>query len=146
MKEPYAPSGGGDEKDLLKMLKKGDLKITFFGTKLQGTFALVHTRRGGEKDNQWLLIKKTDEFSTDLDYDAENLSEHAASEKVKQLKVTELIKPMLATKAPDIFNKANWIYELKWDGYRALANIQNGKVDFYSRNGISFKSKVQGIV
>ncbi len=137
----YEASGGGDEKDLLKMLKKGDLKITFFGTKIKGTFALVHTRRGGEKDNQWLLIKKSDDFSTDLDYDAENLSEHAASEKVKQLEVTELIKPMLATKAPEIFNKANWIYELKWDGYRALANIQKGKVDFYSRNGISFKTK-----
>lgn len=141
----YEAAGGGKETDLLKMLKKGDLKITFFGTKIKGTFALVHTRRGGEKDNQWLLIKKSDEFSTDLDYDAEKLSEHAASEKVKQLKVTELIKPMLATKAPEIFNKANWIYELKWDGYRAIANIQQGKVDLYSRNGISFKAKFKEI-
>ncbi|WP_029033534.1 DNA ligase D [Salinimicrobium terrae] len=141
----YEPAGGGDEKDLLKMLKKGDLKITFSGTKIKGTFALVHTRREGEKDNQWLLIKKSDDFSTDLSYDAENLSEHAASEKVKKLEVTELIKPMLATKAPEIFNKANWIYELKWDGYRAVANIQKGKVDLYSRNGISFKTKFKEI-
>lgn len=141
----YEAAGGGGEKELLKMLKKGDLKITFSGTKVKGTFALVHTRRGGEKDNQWLLIKKSDEFSTDLEYDAENLSEHATSEKIKQLKVTELIKPMLATKAPEIFNKANWIYELKWDGYRALANIQKGKVDLYSRNGISFKTKFREI-
>ncbi|WP_029035892.1 DNA ligase D [Salinimicrobium xinjiangense] len=141
----YEPAGGGDEKDLLKMLKKGDLKISFLGSKIRGTFALVHTRRGGEKDNQWLLIKKNDDFSTELDYDAETLSDHAASEKVKQLEVTELIKPMLATKAPEIFNKANWIYELKWDGYRALANIQKGKVDLYSRNGISFKSKFKEI-
>ncbi|GAB2771331.1 DNA ligase D [Salinimicrobium soli] len=137
----YSPAGGGDEKDLLQMFQKGDLKIEFFGTKVRGTFALVHTRRGGGKDNQWLLIKKKDEHSTDLDYDAENLSDHATAEKVKKLKVTELVKPMLATKAPEIFNKANWIYELKWDGYRALANIQNGKVDLYSRNGISYKNK-----
>lgn len=141
----YEAAGGGDEKDLLKMLKKGDLKLSFFGTKVKGTFALVHTRRGGDKDNQWLLIKKKDEFSTELSYDAENLSEHAKREKVKKLEVTELIKPMLATKAPEIFNKANWIYELKWDGYRALANIQKGKVDFYSRNGISFKAKFKEI-
>ena len=141
----YAPAGGGTEEDLLKQLKKGDLKINFLGTKIQGNFALVHTKRGGEKDNQWLLIKKKDEYSTDLDYDAEDLSEHAASEKVKQLKITQLIKPMLATKAPEIFNKANWIYELKWDGYRALANIQDGKVDFYSRNGISFKNKFNSL-
>ena len=141
----YCPAGGGDEKDLLRMLRKGDLKIEFFGRKIRGVFALVHTRRGDDKDNQWLLIKKKDEHSTDLDYDAENLSEHADEEKIKQLKVTELIKPMLATKAPEIFNKANWIYELKWDGYRAIANIQHGKVDFYSRNGISFKNKFSEI-
>ena len=141
----YLPAGGGTEEDLLKMLRKGDLKIEFFGTKVRGTFALVHTKRGGDKDNQWLLIKKTDDHSTDLDYDAENFSEHVSRETVKQLKVTELIKPMLATKAPAIFNKANWIYELKWDGYRALANIKDGKVDFYSRNGISFKKKFEEI-
>ena len=137
----YEAAGGGGEKELIRMWKKGDLKIRFSGTKLRGTFALVHTRRGGEQDNHWLLIKKKDEFSTDLQYDAEHLSEHAQQEKIKQLKITELVKPMLATKAQKIFNKANWIYELKWDGYRALANIQDGKVDLYSRNGVSFKRK-----
>lgn len=137
----YQPIGGGGEKALLKQLKKGDLKIHFLGNKIKGSFALVHTKRGGEKDNQWLLIKKKDEFATDLEYDSENLCEHASSEKIKQLKPTELIKPMLATKASEIFNKAGWIFELKWDGYRALANIHDAKVDLYSRNGISFKKK-----
>lgn len=141
----YKLTGGGSEEELLEQLEKGDLKLEFFGARLQGTFALVHTRRGGEKDNQWLLIKKKDEFSTELDYDAEDLSEHAAREKVKKLEVTQLVKPMLATKASGIFNKANWIYELKWDGYRALANIHEGKVDLYSRNGISFKSKFTSV-
>lgn len=137
----YTSIGGGGEKELLDQLEKGDLKIQFFGSKIQGAFALVHTKRGEEKDNQWLLIKKKDEFATDLEYNAENLIEHATGDKVKQLKFTELIKPMLAKKAPGIFNKANWIYELKWDGYRALANIHEGKVDLYSRNGISYKKK-----
>ena len=138
----YAPAYGGGEETLLEMMEKGDVKLKFFGTKIQGTFALVHTSRGDQK-NQWLLIKKVDDFSTDLSYDAENLAEHPETDQkeVKKLKVNQLIKPMLATKAPEIFNKANWIYELKWDGYRAIANISNGKVDFYSRNGISFKSK-----
>lgn len=141
----YSPLGKGGEKELLAQLQKGDLKIRFSGNKIKGSFALVHTKRGGEKDNQWLLIKKKDEFSTDLDYDAENLSEHAKKEKVKELKPTELIKPMLATKASEIFNKADWIYELKWDGYRALANIHDGKVDLYSRNGISFRQKFSSL-
>ena len=137
----YSPAYGGDEATLLEMMEKGDLKLRFSGTRIKGTFALVHTNRGEQK-NQWLLIKKDDEFSTDLSYNAENLVEEGSEEKeVRQLKVNELIKPMLATKAPEIFNKANWIYELKWDGYRAIANISNGKVDLYSRNGISFKTK-----
>ena len=138
----YAPAYGGGEETLLEMMEKGDVKLKFSGTKVKGTFALVHTNRGDQK-NQWLLIKKVDEYSTDLSYDAENLVEHEEGEQkeVKKLKVNQLIKPMLATKAPEIFNKANWIYELKWDGYRAIANISNGKVDFYSRNGISFKTK-----
>ena len=37
---------------LLEQLEKGDLKLVFFGKKLKGTFALVHTQRG-DKDNQW---------------------------------------------------------------------------------------------
>lgn len=142
----YSSANGGDEKELLASLKKGNLKLKFFGTKVRGDFALVHTRRGGDKDNQWLLIKKEDEFSTGLDYDAENFNDKTPGEQeVKSLELDELVKPMLATKTSEIFNKANWIFELKWDGYRALANINSGKVDLYSRNGISFKKKFEKI-
>ena len=138
----YKAAGGGNEADLLKQLKKGNLQIEFFGTKIKGVFALVHTNRGGDKDNQWLLIKKDDPYATGLDYDAENLAEKPSEEKeIRELNISELIKPMLATRTSEIFNKADWIYELKWDGYRALANIENGNVDLYSRNGISFNKK-----
>lgn len=141
----YRPATGGDEDALVKQLEEGNLKLEFRGTKLRGVFALVHTSRG-DKNNQWLLIKKEDEYSMELSYDAENLVAGAEREKeVHELKPSELIKPMLATKAPEIFNKADWIYELKWDGYRALANITGGKVDLYSRNGISFKQKFASI-
>lgn len=141
----YKSASGGDEAAILKQLEEGNLKLEFSGTRIQGVFALVHTNRG-DKNNQWLLIKKDDAYATALSYDAENFNETAPEEKaVRKLKVSELIKPMLATKAPEIFNKANWIYELKWDGYRALANISNGKVDLYSRNGISFKNKFAAI-
>jgi bifunctional non-homologous end joining protein LigD len=141
----YESASGGDENTLLEQLKEGNLKLKFNGSKAKGVFALVHTNRGAEK-NQWLLIKKEDSFSTDLNYDAENFNDAVSEDKdVKQLKNNELIKPMLATKASEIVNKADWIYELKWDGYRALANISGGKVDLYSRNGISFKRQFASI-
>ncbi|HKL35740.1 MAG TPA: DNA ligase D, partial [Salegentibacter sp.] len=66
--------------------------------------------------------------------------------KVRKINPSEFIKPMLATTGKKIFNDPDWIYELKWDGYRALAHIEDGKVDLYSRNGISFNSKFPKLV
>ncbi len=131
----------------LKQLEKGDLKVEFFGNKIKGTFALVHTKRG-EVQNQWLLIKKKDSFATDLDYDAEIFAPTTKAPKpgkIKTLDPTEYVKPMLASPAKKIFKDPNWIFELKWDGYRVMANINDGKVALYSRNGISYNSKFGAI-
>ena len=48
---------------------------------------------------------------------------------------------MLATATKKIFNDPQWIYELKWDGYRMIANIKDGNAELSSRNGVSFNSK-----
>ncbi len=44
------------------------------------------------------------------------------------------IHPMLATLIDEPFTAADWLYEIKWDGYRAVAFIEDGKVRFVSRN------------
>ena len=45
-------------------------------------------------------------------------------------------KPMLATLADAPFDDPAWLFELKWDGYRAIATIDaEGNVDVRSRNG-----------
>ncbi|HEY1870877.1 MAG TPA: DNA ligase D, partial [Chitinophagaceae bacterium] len=51
------------------------------------------------------------------------------------------VKPMLATLVDEPFNDANWLFEIKWDGYRAIGSSIKGKTDLYSRNNISFKEK-----
>ena len=48
---------------------------------------------------------------------------------------------MLATLVDDPFDDEEWLFEIKWDGYRAIGSVINGKTDLYSRNNISFKEK-----
>lgn len=48
------------------------------------------------------------------------------------------IQPMLATLVDEPVEGPGWLYELKWDGYRALGYINQGKVEIRSRNNKSF--------
>jgi bifunctional non-homologous end joining protein LigD len=55
----------------------------------------------------------------------------------KNAKLTSFISPMLATIHNQPFDDSTWVFEVKWDGYRAIAEV--GKtVRLYSRNGLSF--------
>ena len=51
------------------------------------------------------------------------------------------LTPMLATLIDKPFDKPGWIYEVKWDGYRALAYVDKKQVDLRSRNDKSFNEK-----
>src|SRR5438309_607963 len=57
-----------------------------------------------------------------------------------------LIKPMLATLTDKPFDRKGWIFEVKWDGFRALADIKKGKIELYSRNLLSFNERFAPIV
>ncbi|MBO9203327.1 MULTISPECIES: DNA ligase D [Niastella] len=49
--------------------------------------------------------------------------------------------PMLATLVDKPFDADNWLFEVKWDGYRAIAHCQHNKVSVISRNNKSFNEK-----
>lgn len=61
-------------------------------------------------------------------------------------KYSDYITPTLARLSDEPFNDPDWIFELKWDGYRAIAELNGSSVKFYSRNGLSFSSKYPLIV
>jgi bifunctional non-homologous end joining protein LigD len=44
------------------------------------------------------------------------------------------IQPMLASVGEEPFDDPNWLFEIKWDGYRAVAFIENGTARLVSRN------------
>ncbi len=46
-----------------------------------------------------------------------------------------VIHPMLATLVEEPFDNEDWLFEIKWDGYRAIAYIDDGSVRLVSRNG-----------
>ncbi|MFZ0815752.1 MAG: DNA polymerase ligase N-terminal domain-containing protein [Candidatus Sulfotelmatobacter sp.] len=79
----YVP---GTEAETAAMLAKGDLKFRLEGKKLNGDFALVKMkgRRPGSKGNEWLLIKKHDDYVVegyDIDaYDESVLSKRSLAE------------------------------------------------------------------
>jgi bifunctional non-homologous end joining protein LigD len=51
------------------------------------------------------------------------------------------IKPMLATLVDAPFHEPGWIYEVKWDGFRALGYVNKGEAELRSRNNKVFNTK-----
>ena len=43
------------------------------------------------------------------------------------------------------FDSKDWAFEIKWDGYRAVADLRDG-IQLYSRNGLDFSAKFKKIV
>jgi bifunctional non-homologous end joining protein LigD len=138
---PEADANGNPTATLRKGLKSGSLKITLHGKKLKGSFALVRLKDGKEKN--WLLIKHRDEFATNgkespAKKEIKTPVTSVRSPAAKERKFKDFIQPMLATLTDEPFDNPEWIFEVKWDGYRAIAEIKKGEVKFYSRNGLSF--------
>ncbi len=133
-----------------EQLARGDFKFSLDGTKLKGSFAIVRMKRG-EKGNEWLLIKKPDEFAVP-GYDIEKQAWSVITKRtqaeiaagVSAISLADLagaheaalpasIEPMLATLASAPPKGPQWVYEIKWDGVRALCFIEQGKLRIDSR-------------
>jgi bifunctional non-homologous end joining protein LigD len=134
------------DKSPAQQWEAGDLKLRFHGQKILGDFALVRTRMGGgrNKKEDWLLIKKKD-FAVRPGWNPEDdirsvlqgPAEIASIEGAVEAAMPAKIEPMLATLADPAQMPAgsDWLYEVKWDGYRALCFIEKGGVRMLSRRG-----------
>src|SRR5438876_526635 len=56
------------------------------------------------------------------------------------------VRPMLSTLVGQPFDRAGWLFEIKWDGFRAIAEIEAGGVRLYSRNLLSFERRFPALV
>ncbi|MGN5953300.1 DNA ligase D [Sphingobacterium lactis] len=150
-----------DEKEFLKNLEAGSIKFSLNGKIFKGEFALV--RMKNDEENQWLLIKHKDNYATDQSFDAENLvakgvkqagqdfKKKAPTKKSENTKIIdeqeqEVQSPMLSKLATDLPLEEGWLYEKKFDGFRAICSIKNGKVELISRNGNKLTKKYPSLI
>jgi bifunctional non-homologous end joining protein LigD len=141
-----------DDLPAQQQLDRGDFKFALHGTKLNGAFAIVHMKHAG-KGNEWLLIKKKDEYAVP-GYDINEFSRSVATQRTQD-EIAENIEPievgklkgarkaalpatpesMSATAVTKPPTGSQWLYEIKWDGIRALCLIKNGSLQIHSRRG-----------
>jgi len=144
-------------KDIDEGLVKGKLLFELRGHKLRGKWTLVKTKRA---KSEWLLIKERDAYANQQgtdDYPHDSVLSGRTVEQVaggdarpdtiaarlrerkaprRELLAKDL-KPMLATSGKP-FSDPNWLFELKYDGYRLFAEKRDGQVTLYSRAGNDF--------
>ncbi len=107
--------------ELLEEKKDGGLTFRLDGKRLQGTWTLVPAHLDGKEQN-WLLLRKRDG-------DAPARGESGR------------YRPMLATPVKELPRGEGWVFEPKWDGYRAIAYVRGGEVELQSRTGRSDLTK-----
>jgi bifunctional non-homologous end joining protein LigD len=141
------------------MRQKGHLHFRLDGDKLRGGWHLVRTRAGAGDKPQWLLFKENDEAADPtLDVVAarpESVAtgrvaargpERAATLRAPHLAPDQLLErvgpPMLATlAAAPPADDAAWVYETKYDGFRALAALSRGRVRLVSRHNLDLAAR-----
>jgi len=142
-----------------EQLARGDFKFRLTGDKLAGEFAIVRMKRG--KGNEWLLIKKKDSAARpgwDPEDHAESVLTGRTQEEIARglepdpppaaVKLVAKLQPKTAADMPKIITPMlaelgkgeppaaeGWVYEIKWDGVRAICFIESGKLRMISRNG-----------
>jgi bifunctional non-homologous end joining protein LigD len=154
----------GQKLDAVQQLQKGEIKFQLNGEKLRGSFVLVKLKKS-EKGNEWLMIKHKDAAENS----AWNIDEHDGSvltgrtiEEIKQelppkrsqspIRPDELenarkaampsrLEPMLATIGEHPFSDPNWLFEIKWDGVRAIVWIDNGALTIRARSGAEITAR-----
>jgi bifunctional non-homologous end joining protein LigD len=110
--------------ELLEEKPDGGLTVELHGRRLKGTWALVPAHLSGDEKN-WLILRKQDGRASAPAADG--------------------YSPELATLVDDIPKGDEWVFEVKWDGYRALAHVTGGDVVLRSRKGNDFTERFASV-
>jgi bifunctional non-homologous end joining protein LigD len=154
-----------------KGLESGHLSVFLNGRKLKGGWTLQRTHGKGVK-SQWLVFKRRDGFQNEArDVTLEDRSvlsglsiddlaggirpERRASQLaptaeavpgVRRADLGKPYEPMLPTLTKEMFQRNEWLYEPKLDGYRVLAFVDNREVHLRSRGGQAYEDRYPAVV
>jgi bifunctional non-homologous end joining protein LigD len=101
--------------ELVEEKPDGGLTVRLDGERLHGLWTLVPASLDGNEKN-WLLLRKQDDGSA-------------------RATPRRGYEPMLATLVDAVPTGEGWLYEVKWDGYRAIASVSGGDATLASRRG-----------
>jgi bifunctional non-homologous end joining protein LigD len=156
-----------------KGLRDGKLKFELRGHKLHGHWTLVRMKgRGQGREDPWLLIKERDRFARpaaeyslvdEMPDSVQSLADrpHAVAPSVnaaatpvasgppegaRPAALPKTLQPELAVlvdEAPE--QPEDWIFEIKFDGYRMLARVEGGEIQLLTRNGNDWTTRLSGL-
>ncbi|CAB3805571.1 Multifunctional non-homologous end joining protein LigD [Pararobbsia alpina] len=160
----------GDPK---KGMNGGKLVFRLHGEKLAGLWELVRISKPEDKQDQWMLFKKRDEWAQPLaEYDVIKALPDSVTTKPLGLieerepkagrpvhdKEVEIdlsaavsarlparLEPQRATLASSLPVRGDWITETKLDGYRMLARVDKGRVRLFTSGGHDWTRKLAGL-
>ncbi|MDR7870438.1 MAG: DNA ligase D [Tissierellaceae bacterium] len=146
--EPY--------KNVEEGLASGELKFILKGSRLKGKWALIRlkSKEGDTKDN-WIFLKEKDEYANmTVDLSQFNTSirtgrtmeeiESGEDDKITRnpFTYTDVQLPKLVTNIPE---GDEWVYELKYDGYRIMSYIEGSSVKLLTRNRNDYLKRFHNI-
>ncbi len=107
--------------ELLEEKRNGGLTVRLYGERLDGVWTLVPAGLDGNPRN-WLLLRK--------DAAGGGASRYT---------------PMLSTASDSLPHGEGWVYEPKWDGFRAIVSVSGGEITLTSRNGNDLTERFAGV-
>jgi bifunctional non-homologous end joining protein LigD len=111
--------------ELVEEKRDGGLTVRLAGERLQGVWTLVPAHLDGKEQN-WLILRKRDK-----DGDAAPAGAR--------------YQPMLAALADELPRAGDWLYEVKFDGYRAIAYVRGGSCELRSRTGNDLTARFRDV-
>ncbi len=172
---PGAAGRTDNERQMRRGLEIGHIHVVLEGEKLKGQFHLIRMKKDQEDwllikaDDAYATQMDilTEDRSVESGLSMEEIRERAGEEQAEEQEpepptnidlsrfdltgairspMPTEITPMAAQLADEPFEKPDWLYEIKWDGFRGVAEVHPGSAALYSRHQLDYQKEFPPVV